>query len=82
MVMNFLTIVELEEDVMEIVMGDITKALTEEVVDEEEVVTATMGAMSPVTTEAITMEEAMKEIIPEKEVIVDTDIQTLTALNT
>lgn len=41
---------------------------------------ATMGVMN--VEEAITMEEATKEIIPEKEVIVDTNIQTLTALNT
>jgi hypothetical protein len=74
--MTFLVIAELEEEEMETVMGDITKE-----VDEAKVVTVTTPAMTH-TEEAITMEEATKEIIQEKEVIVDTNTQTLTALNT
>jgi len=68
--MTFPTTVELEEEETEIVTADITKEI-----GEEEVVIATTEAM-------ITQEEAMTETTPEKEVIADMSILTLTDLNT
>ncbi len=74
--MTFPTTAELEEEETEIVTADITKE-----VGEEEVVIATTEAMIT-QEEAMTKEEAITETTPEKEVIADMSILTLTDLNT